>query len=515
MKNQMNITIPKRKLNSPQRTLIDACIFHFCYTARYDKLLSKDEKLRTAARELDPLWRCGEPILKLLRRQCEILCGNKGNHGLVLTRCNDLMEMAHEKFYAFPFKDVPVCWVELYREASLLKFSAISLTGVWGLADRTSKETPLLTEGQLDDMVQTMDMALIMTGPPRDGLKRVGVNNAMDLLQKLHIDSLETAGLKNDQPAAKRRKMDLVGNYSLNHHAFIPTTNASVANPQINQMNSVRRTIEPRLTDFSLHMLRPLDPDTGPEPIIICGALKDWPALNDRAWSDPEYLMAKTIGGRRLVPIETGKSYVHEDFGQRIIKFKEFMDKYILTPRCSGEPGYLAQHDLFSQIPSLREDIMMPDYCFLVAPGPHPSSPLAAQHSKLPKLEEPLLNAWFGPAGTTTPLHTDPYHNILAQVVGRKYIRLYAPRQSKNLYARGLENGIDMSNTSEMDVGVLAGLDGGRQEMADALEKFPLAKEAEFVECILEEGECLYIPVGWWHYVRSLSASFSVSFWYN
>lgn len=63
-----------------------------------------------------------------------------------------------------------------------------------------------------------------------------------------------------------------------------------------------------------------------------------------------------------------------------------------------------------------------------------------------------------------------------------------------------------MSNTSEVDVGA------DREELDKT---FPLFGEARYVETVLEEGECLYIPVGWWHYVRSLSVSFSVSFWWN
>jgi len=53
---------------------------------------------------------------------------------------------------------------------------------------------------------------------------------------------------------------------------------------------------------------------------------------------------------------------------------------------------------LKSQINELRKDIFIPDYCF--AGGGELRS----------------LNAWFGPAGTVTPLHHDPHHNILAQV---------------------------------------------------------------------------------------------------
>ncbi|EKG15730.1 Transcription factor jumonji/aspartyl beta-hydroxylase [Macrophomina phaseolina MS6] len=337
-----------------------------------------------------------------------------------------------------------------------------------------------------------------------------------------------------------------------------------------------------------------------PQPIIITGTLNHWPAISDpaRKWSNPHYLMRKTLGGRRLVPIEIGRSYTDEDWGQNIITFGEFMQKYMFhhsddneagrndtskegketqsklnhnadgqestkTPddatttdsddhdsnpsTTTSQIGYLAQHDLFAQIPSLRADIAIPDHCYATpVPSPSPvtknaTPPLPPGHPSFP-----LLHAWFGPAGTMSPLHTDPYHNILAQVVGTKYVRLYPPRQrDRGLYPRGVgDDGVDMGNTSEVDIGeamaVLEGwewpspADGERRDAElskeeawareedlkmrrfDFEERFPRFREVEGCrEALLGPGECLYVPKGWWHYVRSLTPSFSVSFWWD
>lgn len=85
------------------------------------------------------------------------------------------------------------------------------------------------------------------------------------------------------------------------------------------------------------------------------------------------------------------------------------------------------------------------------------------------------------------------------QVVGRKYIRLYAPSTSASVYphTQGM-----LTNTSRVD------LDKVDQE------EFPLFATAQFTECVLEAGDMLYIPPRWWHYVKALSRSFSVSFWW-
>lgn len=118
-----------------------------------------------------------------------------------------------------------------------------------------------------------------------------------------------------------------------------------------------------------------------------------------------------------------GKNYLCSDWKQELVTFSKFLERMRTNRSTSVEPTYLAQHPLFDQvcmyassytdylklwligltwlggqINELRDDICIPDYCF-VGGG-----------------ELRSLNAWFGPAGTVTPLHHDPHHNILAQV---------------------------------------------------------------------------------------------------
>ncbi|KAG4988512.1 hypothetical protein JHK82_030851 [Glycine max] len=91
-------------------------------------------------------------------------------------------------------------------------------------------------------------------------------------------------------------------------------------------------------------------------------------------------------------------------------------------------------------------------------------------------------------------------HPLFDQVVGKKYIRLYSSSLSEELSPH---SGTMLHNSSQVD---LDDIDEN---------KFPKVQDLEFVDCILEEGEMLYIPPKWWHYVRSLTTSFSVSFWWS
>lgn len=213
-------------------------------------------------------------------------------------------------------------------------------------------------------------------------------------------------------------------------------------------------------------------------PVIISDCMGHWPART--RWNDMDYL--KRVAGDRTVPVEVGKNYLSSDWKQELITFSQFLERIQSSDCTSTLPTYLAQHPLFDQIHELRKDIFIPDYCY--AGGGELRS----------------LNAWFGPAGTVTPLHHDPHHNILAQVVGKKYIRLYPASLSEELYPY---TETMLCNSSKVDL-----------DNIDEKE-FPKVKDLEFQDCILEEGEMLYIPPKWWHYVRSLTTSFSVSFWWS
>jgi len=105
---------------------------------------------------------------------------------------------------------------------------------------------------------------------------------------------------------------------------------------------------------------------------------------------------------------------------------------------------------------------------------------------------------WIGPAGTVTPLHCDYDDNVFAQVWGRKRIFLAPPHHDEFLYPREA-NAILFGSPFDPE--------------APDYDTFPLARQASLVECIVEPGEMLYVPAGWYHQVRALAFSLSSNRW--
>ena len=105
---------------------------------------------------------------------------------------------------------------------------------------------------------------------------------------------------------------------------------------------------------------------------------------------------------------------------------------------------------------------------------------------------------WIGPARTVTPLHCDYDDNLFAQLWGRKRIFLAPPHHDVFLYPREA-NPLLFGSPVDPE--------------APDFERFPLARQAALVELIVEPGDMLYVPAGWYHQVRALSFSLSSNRW--
>ncbi|XP_020498149.1 lysine-specific demethylase 8 [Labrus bergylta] len=378
-------------------------------------------------------------VVEMLKRSTRQLYSYAARTLQLLT-AQIILDFSWEKLNTGTWRDVDKEWRRVYSYGCLFKAAALC------------REDP--SPEEVLQAVKTCDMGLLMGAAIMDDILQVVVRILQGEVGKSSKDEEEE---KREHPQVKRIKLE------------IPRV------PVIKEELAVPRIRSPSLESFNKKYLLPL------KPVILEGVIDHWPALNQRPWSI-EYL--RSVAGCRTVPVEVGSRYTDEEWSQTLLTVSEFIDRYIANKDGGNALGYLAQHQLFDQIPELKDDIRLPDYCCL-GEGEE---------------DDITVNAWFGPGGTVSPLHQDPQQNFLAQVVGSKYIRLYSPEDSDKLYPHQSEL---LHNTSQVEV-----------ENPDA-EQFPEFSKAPYQECVLQPGEVLFIPVKHWHYVRSLELSFSVSFWWS
>jgi hypothetical protein len=96
---------------------------------------------------------------------------------------------------------------------------------------------------------------------------------------------------------------------------------------------------------------------------------------------------------------------------------------------------------------------------------------------------------FIGPEGSLSALHQDFWHTYayLTQIRGRKRAILFSPEDSGFLYGGQVD-----------------------PEQPD-FERFSLFDCATAYECVIEPGDTLLMPARWWHHVRGLEKSITVS----
>lgn len=109
------------------------------------------------------------------------------------------------------------------------------------------------------------------------------------------------------------------------------------------------------------------------------------------------------------------------------------------------------------------------------------------------------LNLWVGPAGHTSCLHYDPMDGTLTQLCGAKKVILFPPHQLYNLYPFSVVNHLLYG----LKLRAVYSQVYPEHPDFNAFPKFEKALRHRY-EVVLQQGETLFIPAGWWHEVTSI-----------
>lgn len=208
------------------------------------------------------------------------------------------------------------------------------------------------------------------------------------------------------------------------------------------------------------------------KPVVIRNMAKNWPAY--QKWT-MEY-MKEVVGDVEVPLYDSSKADPSAPINASAAKMK-FGDYIDLIQR---EPTDLRifLFDPIKSAPKLLEDYISPKKL------------MGGFLDKFP-------NMFFGGKGSVTFLHfdIDMAHIFHTHFNGRKHILLFDYKWKDRLYkipyaTYALED-FDIANPD--------------------FEKFPALNGIEGVECFLEHGDTLFMPTGWWHWMKYLDGSFSIS----
>lgn len=205
-------------------------------------------------------------------------------------------------------------------------------------------------------------------------------------------------------------------------------------------------------------------------PHVFTGGMENWPARTK--WTFDWF---KQTHGKTPVVVTTGTYDIKQSHDTTTLG--DYIDSLL-----SGEQkrSYLSNFNLFKMIPELQQDVRLPDY------------PIIDRLT--------LKKFWMARDNNFTQLHADYGHNCMGQIAGKKRWVLYSPKRSHELMPdkedwNGVMSKLDFSDASEETRKYAAGLE----------------PDYDFV---VEPGEIIFLPYGWWHRVYSIGPSINVNLWW-
>ena len=168
---------------------------------------------------------------------------------------------------------------------------------------------------------------------------------------------------------------------------------------------------------------------------------------------------------------------------------------YIATISKSQEPGEAGDEAAFK--PYMRAWFFSEDHPQLEEDFPNPPPYFPDKFKGVDKsLQPPFTWLFLGPQGAYSPLHRDIWFTCawMAQLQGRKRFVFFPPAELNRVYSKAADKSevyLDLRNPDRA--------------------AFPEYDQANALECILEEGDVVYIPSKWPHYVECLTLSVSLT----
>lgn len=207
-------------------------------------------------------------------------------------------------------------------------------------------------------------------------------------------------------------------------------------------------------------------------PLVIKNMAKNWPAYEK--WS-MDYM--KTVVGDRMVPLyDSSKADPSKPINASAanMKFGDYID--LIKSKPTDLRIFL--FDPIKQAPKLLDDYIAPK-------------------NLMGGFLDSYPNMFFGGKGSVTFLHydIDMAHIFHTHFNGRKHVILFENKWKERLYR------IPYATYALEDYDV---------ENPD-FDKFPALKGVKGIEAYLEHGDTLFMPTGYWHWMKYLDGSFSIS----
>ncbi len=212
-------------------------------------------------------------------------------------------------------------------------------------------------------------------------------------------------------------------------------------------------------------------------PLVIRGLAKNWPAYDKWNWD----YFKQMVGSARVGIYNNQKS----DAYTPINKADDYttFGAYIDMIRNGPAKWRIFLFNIFSHAPELAADFTWPEHL------------MKGYVKRFPML-------FVGGQSSITHMHfdIDMSHILHTQFAGRKRVLLFPFDEQHKLYRKPFEvlSMADFSNYYE-------------NNQNPDYEKFPALKHARGFEVILEHGDTLFMPAGYWHHMEYLDSGFAMS----